>query len=48
VDLNNAKLVSVGSYHDDVEFFAALFKQAHRDFAVFYQLAEEYATGPDA
>ena len=47
VDLNNAKLVSVGSYHDDVEFFAALFKQAHRDFAVFYQLAKEYATRPD-
>ena len=48
VDLNNAKLASVGSYHDDVEFFATLFKQAHRDFAVFYQLAKEYATGPDA
>jgi len=48
VDLNNAKLASVGSYHDDVELFAALFKQAHRDFAVFYQLAEEYATRPDA
>ena len=48
VDLNNAKLASVGSYHDDVEFFAALFKQAHRDFTVFYQLAKEYATRPDA
>jgi predicted aminopeptidase len=48
VDLNNAKLASVGSYHDDVEFFATLFKQAHRDFVVFYQLAKEYATGPDA
>ncbi|HCX87640.1 MAG TPA: aminopeptidase [Gammaproteobacteria bacterium] len=45
--LNNAKLASVGSYNDDVSFFAALFKQADRDLEAFYQLAEEYATRPD-
>ena len=41
--LNNAKLASVGSYHDDVGLFVALFEQSDRDFEVFYQSARAHA-----
>jgi len=41
--LNNAKLASVGSYHDDVGLFAELFEQSDRDFEAFYQLARTHA-----
>lgn len=41
--LNNAKLASVGSYHDDVGLFAALFEQSNRDLAAFYESAMGYA-----
>ena len=41
--LNNAKLASVGSYHDDVGLFAALFEQSNRDLAAFYESARAYA-----
>ena len=34
--LNNAKLASVGSYHDDIDLFAGLFEKADHDFEVFY------------
>ncbi len=34
--LNNAKLASVGSYHDDIDLFASLFEKADHDFEVFY------------
>ena len=34
--LNNAKLASVGSYHDDMDLFAGLFEKADHDFEVFY------------
>ena len=34
--LNNAKLTSLGSYHDDIDLFAGLFEKADRDFEVFY------------
>lgn len=41
--LNNAKLASVGSYHDDVGLFVALFEQSDRDFEVFYQSTSAHA-----
>jgi len=43
VGLNNAKLASVGSYHDAVGLFAELFEQSDRDFEAFYQLARAHA-----
>lgn len=46
--LNNAKLASVGSYHDDIALFANLFEKAHRDFEVFYLLAGAHAASRDA
>ena len=33
---NNAKLASVGSYHDDIDLFASLFEKVDHDFEVFY------------
>jgi len=41
--LNNAKLASVGSYHDDMDFFAGLFEKADHDFEVFYLAAQALA-----
>ena len=41
--LNNAKLASVGSYHDDIDLFAGLFEKADHDFEPFYKLAKAHA-----
>ena len=41
--LNNAKLASVGSYHDDMDLFAGLFEKADHDFEVFYLAARALA-----
>jgi predicted aminopeptidase len=46
--LNNAKLASVGSYHDDIDLFVGLFEKADRDFEVFYRLASAHAASRDA
>ena len=40
-DLNNAKLVSIGSYYDQVGLFAQLFEEARGDFGVFYEQVEQ-------
>ena len=39
-NLNNAKLTSIGVYHDRVEFFEQLFERSNRNFEVFYRLVE--------
>ncbi len=41
--LNNAKLASVGSYHDDVGLFVILFQQSGRDLKTFYRSARTHA-----
>jgi len=46
--LNNAKLASVGSYHDDIGLFAGLFEKADRDFEVFYRWAGAHVVSRDA
>ncbi len=45
-NLNNAKLASIGAYHDRVEFFEQLFERANRNFEVFYRLVEELEDSP--
>ena len=40
-NLNNAKLASIGAYHDRVEFFEQLFEHSNRNLEVFYRLVEE-------
>ena len=45
-DLNNAKLLSVVTYHDLVPAFHALFKQQHEDFEKFYQSVAQIAQLP--
>ena len=46
--LNNAKLASVGSYHDEVALFAGLFEKADHDFEVFYLAAQALAESRNA
>ena len=46
--LNNAKLASVGSYHDDMDLFAGLFEKADHDFEVFYLAAQALAESRNA
>ena len=46
--LNNAKLASVGSYHDDIDLFAGLFEKADHDFEVFYFSVRALAAGRHA
>ncbi len=46
--LNNAKLASVGSYHDEVALFANLFEKADRDFEVFYSMARIHTASGNA
>ena len=46
--LNNAKLASVGSYHDEFALFASLFEKADRDFEVFYLWVRAHAESRNA
>jgi predicted aminopeptidase len=46
--LNNAHLVSVGSYHDLVPAFQRLLNACHTDFAVFYRVCKRLAKLPQA
>jgi len=46
--LNNAKLASVGSYHDDIDLFASLFEKADHDFEVFYFAVRALAASRNA
>ena len=45
-NLNNAKLASIGAYHDRVEYFEQLFERANRNFEVFYRLVEQLGDSP--
>ncbi len=45
-DLNNAKLLSVVTYHDLVPAFHALFQQQDQDFEKFYQAVAQIAQLP--
>jgi predicted aminopeptidase len=45
-NLNNAKLTSIGVYHDRVEFFEQLFERSNRNFEVFYRLVEQLGSLP--
>lgn len=42
-ELNNARLVTVGTYHDYVPGFQAILKQHNNDLATFFKEAEELA-----
>ena len=44
--LNNAKLASIGSYYDDLGFFAEIFDGAGGNFEVFYRLVEQLGSLP--
>ena len=44
-DLNNAYLVSLGTYEDLSEFFANLFDQSGGDWSVFWQRLDTWAEG---
>ena len=46
-NLNNAKLASIGVYHDRVEFFEKLFERSNRNFEVFYGLVEALDDSPE-
>ena len=47
-DLNNAKLAGVGTYHQLVPAFEALYKREGQDFAAFYRAAEAIGRLPPA